>query len=240
MAEDDRAVPSIEPVDTLLDERRAFVPVHLRQRGRVRRCGSAPRPHGSSTPIGDAFNNGDQKAMAAARADPMQILDRMSPHVWQGPTANDDETTRYEGEHLGASATTSSSTSRDTSMPVPTNTWCYLVVPATMAFAPQRQQRDAKRALIYGGASQGRRRLATFRLGLGERQVSPTHTTTGVASFGRRRSRKYRCMSDEAEDQRHDSLHRLAPKPQMRQRCSQPARTGRLRVATSDLPFILS
>ena len=35
----------------------------------------------------DAFNNGDKKAMAAACADPMQILDGMSPHVWQGPTA---------------------------------------------------------------------------------------------------------------------------------------------------------
>jgi hypothetical protein len=35
----------------------------------------------------DAFNSGDEQAMAAARADPMQILDGMSPHVWQGPTA---------------------------------------------------------------------------------------------------------------------------------------------------------
>ena len=35
----------------------------------------------------EAFNNGDPTAMAAACADPMQILDGMSPHVWQGPTA---------------------------------------------------------------------------------------------------------------------------------------------------------
>ena len=35
----------------------------------------------------DAFNNGDEKSMAAACADPMQILDGMSPHVWQGTTA---------------------------------------------------------------------------------------------------------------------------------------------------------
>jgi hypothetical protein len=38
----------------------------------------------------DAFNSGDPKAMAAACADPMQILDGMSPHVWQGPTASED------------------------------------------------------------------------------------------------------------------------------------------------------
>ncbi len=38
----------------------------------------------------DAFNNGDPYAMAATCADPMQILDGMSPHVWQGPTAAQD------------------------------------------------------------------------------------------------------------------------------------------------------
>ncbi|RMI32096.1 nuclear transport factor 2-like protein [Nocardia stercoris] len=32
----------------------------------------------------DAFNRGDAEAMIAACADPMQILDGMSPHVWQG------------------------------------------------------------------------------------------------------------------------------------------------------------
>ena len=38
----------------------------------------------------EAFNNGDESAMAAACADPMQILDGMSPHVWQGPAAAQD------------------------------------------------------------------------------------------------------------------------------------------------------
>jgi ketosteroid isomerase-like protein len=38
----------------------------------------------------DAFNSGDAKAMASTCADPMQILDGMSPHVWQGPTAAED------------------------------------------------------------------------------------------------------------------------------------------------------
>ena len=45
---------------------------------------------GSSDPMAvvlqyiDAFNNGDSTAMAATCAEPMQILDGMSPHVWQG------------------------------------------------------------------------------------------------------------------------------------------------------------
>ena len=30
------------------------------------------------------------RQMAATCADPMQILDGMSPHVWQGPTAAED------------------------------------------------------------------------------------------------------------------------------------------------------
>jgi ketosteroid isomerase-like protein len=38
----------------------------------------------------DAFNGGDADGMAAACADPMQILDGMSPHVWQGATAAQD------------------------------------------------------------------------------------------------------------------------------------------------------
>ena len=52
-----------------------------------------------------AFNNGDAEAMAAACADPMQILDGMSPHVWQGPTTASDwwRDVLTEGEHLGAS-----------------------------------------------------------------------------------------------------------------------------------------
>lgn len=53
----------------------------------------------------DGFNNGDVEAMAAECADPMQILDGMSPHVWQGPTAAEDwwRDALAEGEHLGVS-----------------------------------------------------------------------------------------------------------------------------------------
>ncbi|MEV0671097.1 nuclear transport factor 2 family protein [Mycobacterium sp. NPDC050441] len=51
----------------------------------------------------DAFNAGDVKAMAAVCADPMQILDGMAPHVWQGQTAAEDwyADALAEGEHLG-------------------------------------------------------------------------------------------------------------------------------------------
>ncbi|OBJ00276.1 hypothetical protein A5624_08840 [Mycobacterium sp. 1482292.6] len=51
----------------------------------------------------DAFNEGDVAGMATACADPMQILDGMPPHVWQGPTAAEDWYTdaMAEGEHLG-------------------------------------------------------------------------------------------------------------------------------------------
>ena len=53
----------------------------------------------------EAFNSGDSTAMTATCADPMQILDGMSPHVWQGPTAASDwwRDVLAEGEHLGAS-----------------------------------------------------------------------------------------------------------------------------------------
>ena len=66
----------------------------------------------------DAFNNGDAKAMAAACADPMQILDGMAPHVWQGPTAAEDwwRDVLAEGEHLELPVTASNLTNQNTSM----------------------------------------------------------------------------------------------------------------------------
>ena len=39
----------------------------------------------------DGFDHGDSEAMATKCADPVQILDGMSPHVWQGPTAAAEE-----------------------------------------------------------------------------------------------------------------------------------------------------
>lgn len=82
----------------------------------------------------DAFNNGDAEAMRAACADPMQILDGMSPHVWQGSTAAEDwwRDVLAEGEHLGAS-------SYHITLGEPrhvglTGDYGYVVVPATMTF----------------------------------------------------------------------------------------------------------
>lgn len=82
----------------------------------------------------DAFNNGDQKGQAAACADPMQILDGMSPHVWQGPTAAHDwwRDVLTEGEHLGA---TGYQIALDEPRHVDVNgDYAYVVVPATMTF----------------------------------------------------------------------------------------------------------
>ena len=82
----------------------------------------------------DAFNEGDAKAMAGTCADPMQILDGMSPHVWQGPTASEDwwSDVLAEGEHLGASGyhiTLGEPRHVDV-----TGDYAYVVVPATMTF----------------------------------------------------------------------------------------------------------
>ncbi|MER6976239.1 YybH family protein [Streptomyces carpinensis] len=82
----------------------------------------------------DAFNRGDAKAMAATCADPMQILDGMAPHVWQGPTACEDwwRDVLTEGAHLRAS-------SYHIELAEPrhvdvTGDHAYVVVPATMTF----------------------------------------------------------------------------------------------------------
>jgi ketosteroid isomerase-like protein len=82
----------------------------------------------------DGFNNGDAKAMAVACADPMQILDGMSPHVWQGSTAADDwwRDVLVEGEHLGASGY-NIRLGEQQHVDV-TGDYAYVVVPTTMTF----------------------------------------------------------------------------------------------------------
>ena len=82
----------------------------------------------------EGFNSGDTKLMAAVCADPMQILDGMSPHVWQGPTASADwyRDVLAEGEHLGASEY---HIELDQPRHVDvTGDHAYVVVPATMTF----------------------------------------------------------------------------------------------------------
>jgi ketosteroid isomerase-like protein len=88
----------------------------------------------------DAFNNGDVKAMATTCAEPMQILDGMSPHVWQGPKAAENwwRDVLTEGEHLGASGyhiTLGEPRHVDV-----TGDYAYVVVPATMTFNIQGKQ----------------------------------------------------------------------------------------------------
>jgi ketosteroid isomerase-like protein len=82
----------------------------------------------------DAFNNGDAKAMTAVCADPMQILDGMSPHVWQGPTATDDwwRDVLKEGKHIGASGyNIALGEPRHVDV---TGDYGYVVVPVAMTF----------------------------------------------------------------------------------------------------------
>ena len=88
----------------------------------------------------DAFNRGDSTAMAAGCADPMLILDGMSPHVWCGPRAAEDwwRDVLIEGEHLGASGyRISLGDPRHVDV---TGDYAYVVVPAAMAFDLGGQQ----------------------------------------------------------------------------------------------------
>src|SRR5438270_177755 len=82
----------------------------------------------------DAFNNGDATGMAAMCADPMQILDGMSPHVWQGSTAAEDwwRDVLAEGEQVGASGyRIELGEPRHVDV---TGDYAYVVAPATMTF----------------------------------------------------------------------------------------------------------
>lgn len=82
----------------------------------------------------EAFNEGDAEAMAGTCADPMQILDVMSPHVWQGPTASEDwwNDVLAAGEHVGASGF--HITLDEPRHVRVTGDFAYIVVPATLTF----------------------------------------------------------------------------------------------------------
>lgn len=82
----------------------------------------------------EAMNAGDGDAMAALCADPMQILDVGAPHVWQGPTANDDwwNDVLAAGESAGVSGL---HIALDEPRHVRVNgDFAYVVVPATLTF----------------------------------------------------------------------------------------------------------
>lgn len=82
----------------------------------------------------EAFNTGDSAAMAAACADPMQILDGMSPHVWQGPMAAQEwyRDALAEGEHLGV--TDYRIELREPQHVDVTGDYGYVVVPVTFSY----------------------------------------------------------------------------------------------------------
>jgi ketosteroid isomerase-like protein len=82
----------------------------------------------------DAFNNGDEEAMAACFASPSTILDGMAPHVWRGTSAPGDwyRDVLTEGKHAGASnyaVALGEALHADVSADA-----AYVVFPATMTF----------------------------------------------------------------------------------------------------------
>ncbi len=88
----------------------------------------------------NAFNKGDEDAMAAIFAVPGSILDGVAPHVWQGPTASQDwyRDVLLEGEQHGASdyfVTLGEPLHNDTN-----GDSAYVVLPATMTFKVHGQQ----------------------------------------------------------------------------------------------------
>lgn len=97
-------------------------------------------PMAAVTAYVDAFNRADPEAMAATCADPMQILDGMSPHVWQGRTAAQDwwNDAITEANHLGVSdyhITLGEPRHIDV-----TNDFSYVVVPASLSYELQGKQ----------------------------------------------------------------------------------------------------
>jgi ketosteroid isomerase-like protein len=83
----------------------------------------------------DAFNKGDVKAMAATCAVPMSILDGLSPHAWQGPTAIED----WYGDVIAAGEREGASgyfiTPGEPRHVDVTGDRAYVVLPATMSFS---------------------------------------------------------------------------------------------------------
>ena len=88
----------------------------------------------------DGFNREDSEAMVAVCADPMQILDGMSPHVWYGPTASQDwwSDVLRAREDLGASGYR---VTLDEPWHVDvTGEYSYVVVPATRTVSIKGRQ----------------------------------------------------------------------------------------------------
>jgi ketosteroid isomerase-like protein len=88
----------------------------------------------------EAFNKADVREMAAMCADPMSILDGITPHVWHGRTACQDwyRDVLREGEH--ADAKDYYVTLGKPSHANVTGDAAYVVVPATMKFKVHGKQ----------------------------------------------------------------------------------------------------
>ena len=122
----------------------------------------------------DAFNTGDPEGMAATCADPMQILDGMSPPVWQGPNASDDwyRDVLTEGEHLGASGYRI--TLDDPRHIDVKGENADVVVPGDHDVQRSGQAAHSNWLCLHAGALQAAGRLAPNRQGMGERQLKAT------------------------------------------------------------------
>jgi ketosteroid isomerase-like protein len=88
----------------------------------------------------DAFNRGDQTAMASFFDSDGVILDGMPPHVWQGPSALQTwyRDVMAESAHIGAKdyvVTIGAPSHNDV-----TGDHAYLALPATMRFALNGRQ----------------------------------------------------------------------------------------------------
>jgi ketosteroid isomerase-like protein len=88
----------------------------------------------------DAFNRGDEDALAACFANPGFILDGMAPHVWSGPSATRDwhRDAMAEADHIGI-------TDFQMTLDKPTHDAvvgdaAYFVGPATLRFKVKGQQ----------------------------------------------------------------------------------------------------
>jgi ketosteroid isomerase-like protein len=129
----------------------------------------------------DAFNNGDAKAMAAACADPMQILDGMSPHVWQGPTAAEDWWTELaEGRHLATSGyhiTLGEPRQVDLA-----RDYGYVVVTARMTFHLRGNPVAQTGAFFTVALRKADTGVASSGLGLGQRRTGRLETHTAAST----------------------------------------------------------
>jgi hypothetical protein len=87
----------------------------------------------------DAFNKGDERGMAATFAPHSSILDSMAPHLWLGPTANQDWYWDVLTDRKQQGTSEYRITLDDPRHVDVTGDTAYVVVPATMTFKVQER-----------------------------------------------------------------------------------------------------